>query len=446
MEMIAERRAARSLTIFILSLFVGLGWQAAGSTYYEVRVAISTTSEWVELSVEGAEFVVDWWAPANRVNGLHVHTSPVIRMEKPCCMQTPATVEFDLLIYPSDTEEISWTVSMGTYGRCDLTVFAMPDGNADPIRLARATLIVRDDDEEGPSRTVRTDVEEITTQAKVGESPDASSSTYAEGEDLPDIEYATLPNVEPRFLSLDLMLPARDRSNPPPLIVFIHGGGMFGGDKQELEVYFNDVGNIVGTRYAVASVNYRLMPEHTFPAQLDDVRGAIQWLRAHADEYGYDGSRIGLWGFSAGGCLGLLAGLTEGVDELAGSVGDYPEVSTEISAICSYSGTIDFRTMFDGVPWGYLGCEEGDMDYAAFASPISYATSDDPPTFLLHGTSDQYLPFEQTVTLFELLQEAGVNSELVLVEGAMHGGPTGWTGEGPRAVRDFLDRYLLGED
>jgi len=442
--MIAERRTARSVAIFLLLLLVGMGRHAVGSTYHEVRVAISTTSEWVELRVEGAEYVVDWWAPANKVNGLHVHTLPAIRLEKPCCMPTPATVEFDLLVYPSDAEEIRWTVSMGTYGRCDLTVFAMPDGNADPIQLAGATLIARDDDEEGPSQTVRTDLGEITTQAKAGESPDPSASTYAEAEDLFDVAYATLPDVAPRFLSLDLMLPARDRANPPPLIVFIHGGGMFGGDKQELEVYFNDVGDIVGTRYAVASINYRLMPEHTFPAQLDDVRGAIQWLRSHADEYGYDGDRIGLWGFSAGGCLALLAGLTA-IDELAGTVGDYPDVSTAVSAICSYSGTVDFRTMLDGVPWGYLGCEEGDIDCAAFASPISYTSPDDPPTFLLHGTWDQYLPFEQTVALFDLLQEAGVSSELVLVEGAMHGGATGWTGEAPRAVRAFLDRHLLGE-
>lgn len=85
------------------------------------------------------------------------------------------------------------------------------------------------------------------------------------------------------------------------------------------------------------------------------------------------------------------------------------------------------------------------MDFAAFVSPISHASPDDPPIFLLHGTWDQFLPFEQTVTLFDLLQKAGVISQLVLVEGAMHGGPTGWWGEGPRAVRDFLDTHLLGD-
>jgi len=444
--MFAERSGLRKLVGSIALVgILATGFAAIGRTYYKVRAELYTTSDRAELSVDGAEILVDWWAPDSPVNGLHVYTSPSVRLEKPCCLKTSVTVQLDLLVFPSGAEAISWTLAMGAYGSARLKLFAMPDAHRDSIRLASVDLRAKGNGEETDPRTVRVDLAEITTNAASGEGPNPSSPSYVEAESHVDIEYASLPYVEPTFLSLDLMLPPRDLSSPPPLVVFIHGGAMFGGDKQSLEVYYNDVTNIVGTSYAVASINYRLMPGYTFPAQLHDVRSAIQWLRAHAEHYGYDGSRIGLWGFSSGGCLALLLGLTEGVDELAGTIGDHTDISTEVSVVCSYAGTADFRTMVGGVPWGYLGCEEGDMDFAAFVSPISHASPDDPPIFLLHGTWDQFLPFEQTVTLFDLLQKAGVISQLVLVEGAMHGGPTGWWGEGPRAVRDFLDTHLLGD-
>jgi acetyl esterase/lipase len=444
--MIAQGRRLRQLAVSsILVIVSAAGCRAASRTFYEVRVELSTTSEWAELRVEGADFLVDWWAPENRINGLHVFTAPAIRLEKPCCLETPVTVKMDLQLFPSDAQEISWILAMSSYGRSSLKILAMPDGEGEPVELVDVILRTRGDAQEGPSRTSRTSVDEITTQAAAGCAVDSSSPTYAEAESHLDIEYAALSGVEPALLSLDLLLPARDLSNPPPLVVFIHGGGMFGGDKQSLEVYYNDVRNVIGASYAVASVNYRLMPDAQFPAQLQDVRGAIQWLRAHADTFGYDGGRIALWGFSSGGCLALLAGLTEGVDELAGATGTYTDVSTEVSAICSYYGTADFRTMTEGVPWAYLGCEQGDADFAAFASPVSHVSSDDPPVFLLHGTQDPYLPVEQAESLYALLQEAGVVSELVVVRGDAHGGQTGWWGEGPRAVRDFLDAHLYGD-
>ena len=417
----------------------------AASTYYKVRAELYTTSDWAELSVEGADIEVDWWAPTAPVNGLHVFKSPNVRLEMPCCTAAPATVELDLLVSPSSSDETAWTLCMGTYGRSRFKLLAISDGDEEPIELASISLRVKDSAEEGPSKTVRLDLEEITSQAESGESLDRFSSTYAEAETHLDIEYATLPGVDPRFLSLDLTLPGRDRVDPPPLVVMIHGGGMFGGDKQSLEVFYNDITNILGSSYAVASINYRLAPDHIFPAQLHDVRGAVQWLRAHADEYGYDGDRIGLWGFSAGGFLALLLGMAKDVDELSGSVGDHASVSDDITAICSYAGVADYRMMVHDIPWGFLDCEEGDLDCVAFSSPISHVTADDPPVFILHGTWDQFLQHEQAVTLFDLLQKVGVPSELVLVPGAMHGGPTGWWGESPRDARDFLDTYLLGD-
>ena len=437
---IAATRTKRLVALALLAGLLLAAIPARSATNYQIRAVLSVTSDWAELCVDGAAVLVDWWAPDYDLPGLHVYTEPHVRIEKPCCSRASATVRLDLLVSPSDMESVSWTLSKGAYGKADLTLYALPEDDAEPVRLATVRLREKDN-VEGVSRTVRVDTSEIEAKAATREGVDPASPTYVPAASYLGIPYASLPGVKPALLSLDLMLPPRDLANPPPLIISIHGGGMVGGDKSE-SMASADVWQVIGHSYALASINYRLMPDAGFPSQLHDVRGAIAWLRAHAEEYGYNGNRIGLWGFSAGGYLALLAGLTEGVEELAGSVGPHTDASAHVSAICSYYGTADFRSISPSVPWDYLG--SNDIDFAAFASPVSHVTEDDPPVFLLHGQRDQYLPVAQAETLYALLQEASVPSELLIVRGAMHAGHTGWWGDGPRALRDFLDRHVSG--
>src|SRR5262245_39122988 len=118
-----------------------------------------------------------------------------------------------------------------------------------------------------------------------------------------DLVY-TSPNGQPQLL--DLYLPV-DRLGLLPVIIWLHGGGWRHGDRRlcpNLSRYFAERG------FAMASIDYRLSGEATFPAQVHDVKAAIRWIRAHAEVYGLDSQRLGLWGSSAGAHLGALVALT----------------------------------------------------------------------------------------------------------------------------------------
>src|SRR6185295_6679368 len=110
---------------------------------------------------------------------------------------------------------------------------------------------------------------------------------------------------------LDLYLPER-ASEPSPLIIWVHGGGWQNGSKDGCPPLRS---GYVRRGYAVASINYRLSGHAVFPAQIEDCKAAIRWLRAHAKEYGYDADRIGVWGASAGGHLVALLGTTSDVKD-----------------------------------------------------------------------------------------------------------------------------------
>ena len=131
---------------------------------------------------------------------------------------------------------------------------------------------------------------------------------------LRDLEYA---NVDGESLRLDLYVPEKS-DRKPPLLVWIHGGGWTKGSKSQFNPIFV---RLTAEGYAAASIDYRLDGLVSHPRQIHDCKGAIRWLRANADKYGYDVTRIGAGGGSAGGHLVLLLGLSSGVAELVGDVG-----------------------------------------------------------------------------------------------------------------------------
>ena len=131
---------------------------------------------------------------------------------------------------------------------------------------------------------------------------------------LRDLEYAS---VDGESLRLDLSLPQKSETKPP-LLVWIHGGGWTKGSKSGINPIFI---RLTAEGYAAASIDYRLDGLTSHPKQIHDCNGAIRWLRANADKYGYDVTRIGAGGGSAGGHLALLVGLSGGVEELEGNVG-----------------------------------------------------------------------------------------------------------------------------
>lgn len=232
---------------------------------------------------------------------------------------------------------------------------------------------------------------------------------------------------------LDLYLPASGVKRP--LVIWIHGGAFRRGSK-EVNQFDTPPFACVGEGIAVASINYRLSQHALFPAQIEDCKAAVRWLRAHADEYGLDPQRVIAWGPSAGGHLAAMLGMTGDVADF--EVGEHLDVSSRVQAVVDYYGPTDFLQMDtqrlpDGMvhdpadsPESQLvgGAIQEHPEKVARANPITYVSSDAPPFLIIHGNRDPLVPYGQSVLLVEALQEAGVEVTFYTVEGAGHGGFT----------------------
>lgn len=262
-----------------------------------------------------------------------------------------------------------------------------------------------------------------------------------------EVVYATLGERE---LHMSLAWPMVRPAPKLPAILYIHGGAFRAGSHQgRTHLHTAQRG------YFSASVEYRLSGEAHWPAQAHDVKAAVRWLRAHADEYGIDPERIGVWGHSAGACLSMLLGTTGDVPELEGDEGA-TGVSSRVQCVVSYFGLSDFVALTTQEsaqdhssvtsPEGALfGADIADvLETARFASPLTHVSADDPPFLLLHGQRDPLLPWRQSEALHEALSAAGVPSELVLLPEAGHGGD-GWDDpELEERVARYWDAHLNG--
>jgi len=254
-----------------------------------------------------------------------------------------------------------------------------------------------------------------------------------------DIEFAV---VEGHALQLDLYLPVETQK---PLIVWVHGGGWRAGTRAEAPIK-----KLVNDGYAVASVDYRLSPVAPFPAQIHDIKAAIRFLRAKASEYGYDAKRIAITGSSAGGHLAALVGVSNGVPELEGKVGAALEQSSDVQAIISLFGASNLQTILSQstdsgrnfrVPALQLllgGSPEEKPTLAKLASPVTHVDAHDPPLLLIHGDADPQMPPAQSTELEAAYQKAGAPVQLVMIHGAVHGGPQFFDEERLTLIRRFL--------
>jgi acetyl esterase/lipase len=247
------------------------------------------------------------------------------------------------------------------------------------------------------------------------------------------LTYAATAGYRP--LQLDLWVP--DSAQPPPLVVWIHGGGWMIGDRRYLpETLRPDqlFDALVGAGLAVATIDYRLALEAPFPAQLHDAKAAVRYLRAHADELGISTERIGVWGESAGGHLAALVGLTGRRTDLEGGIG-VAGPSSAVDVIVDWYGPADFTTMPRMTPPPHIAAklepamhtppEESlvaglDDAARADASPVTHVTADAPPFLLVHGTADWLVPYDQSEQLHAALTGAGVDCRLEPVQNAQH--------------------------
>ncbi len=234
-----------------------------------------------------------------------------------------------------------------------------------------------------------------------------------------------------RELTMHILLPKEKSSLPMPAYVWIHGGGWQSGTK---EGGIGQVAPLVRSGFVGATIEYRLTGEAPFPAQIEDCKCAIRYLRAHAEKYNIDVDHIAVGGSSAGGHLVALLGTSGGVKELEGS-GGWPDQSSRVQAVVDLYGPTDFKTFVttdgykdhnrDGSPESKLlgGGEVLDNpDGIKRLNPITYVDEDDPPFLILHGSKDPTVPLNQSEAMHDALTAAGVESTLHVIDGAGHGG------------------------
>ncbi len=250
-------------------------------------------------------------------------------------------------------------------------------------------------------------------------------------------------------LKMDLYFPKKT-DGKLPVTVYVHGGGWQSGDKAS-GVGVMAIGELVQRGYLVASVNYRLAPAYKFPAQIEDVKCAIRFLRAHASDYHLDSQRIGVWGGSAGGHLVALLGTSDEKASLEGT-GGWPNQSSRVQAVVDMFGPSDLTVESGGghtrISEAVFGATSSKDEVLKRASPITYVTNDDPPFLILHGDQDRLVPLSQSEKLHQLLKAAGVSSKLVVVKNAGHSFmPAGGTPQPNRIelthiIADFFDEKL----
>jgi len=244
---------------------------------------------------------------------------------------------------------------------------------------------------------------------------------------------------------LDLFVPREGRKLP--LVIRIHGGAWLEGSKEG--EWPNDY---LRFGYAVARINYRLSQHAIFPAQIEDCKAAVRYLRANAQKYNLDPNRFGVWGQSAGGHLVALLGTTGDINEF--DVGENIGVSSRVQAVADYFGPTDLLQMqAHKLPGGMDhntadapeakligGPVQDNQEKATKANPITYVTKDDPPFLIVHGDTDPLVPHHQSELLESALKKAGVPVTLYIVKGGGHGGFK--DPNVPKLTREFFEKNL----
>jgi acetyl esterase/lipase len=230
----------------------------------------------------------------------------------------------------------------------------------------------------------------------------------------PAVEYGSVEGFRP--LQLDLYLP-EPTSGLSPAIVYFHGGGWAVGTRRRFGRAFKQwspsaMARLAAAGFVVITVDYRLSGEARFPAQIDDAKAAVRWLRANAEEFNLDVDRIVAWGESAGGQVAALVGVT-----------GHRETQDDVCAVISWYAPMDLTQGDDpdSSESKLLGGTAQELpDAAAAASPIRQVHPAAPPFHIHHGTADTLVPVEQSEQMVAALRDAGVPVVYLPIEGADH--------------------------
>ena len=245
-------------------------------------------------------------------------------------------------------------------------------------------------------------------------------------------------------LKLDLAVPLKG-DGPFPAVVFLHGEGWRAGNRQQMSHFIEGMARL---GYVGVTVEYRLVPAARFPAQLEDCKAAVRWLRANAQRYRIRSDRIGVVGFSAGGHLASMLGVTGNQMAFEG-VGGNPRESSRVQAVVSFFGPTDFSTrdwprdLEEQVIAPFLGGSFADKpDLYANASPVNHVDVDAPPFLFFHGTEDKLVPVDQSKRLARKLETVGVPTQMITLDREGHGFTDASNQRSMQQMLDFLGTWL----
>jgi len=228
---------------------------------------------------------------------------------------------------------------------------------------------------------------------------------------------------------LDLFLPKDEGTKLRPAVIVIHGGAWRSGDKRQLRMLAE---TFARRGYVAAAINYRLAPQWSYPAQLDDCQRAVRWLRKKAKEFRIDPNRFGAAGASAGGHLSLLLGTRETRDE---SDPELKGISSKVQCVLSIFGPTDFtderyiqasrNSVLGKALIEFVGKPYDEApDLWKEISPLHHLSPDDAPTFIIHGDQDPLVPLAQSEKFAEGCKKLGIPVRLVVIKGMGHGPTT----------------------
>ena len=232
---------------------------------------------------------------------------------------------------------------------------------------------------------------------------------------------------------LDIYFPKEDGKTKHPVIVHVYGSAwqlnnMKGTDRETVGVAALEAG------YIFVTPNHRSVYDAVFPAQINDIKAVVRYLRGNADKYGIDTSFIAMSGFSSGGHLSVLMGVTRNVREhtvgsvtmdIEGSIGNHTKESSWIHAVCEWSAPIDEEdktcgpsVLSDDVLDALVGCSKSDCpDKHAIYGAYTYLDPSDAPMMLVYGTNDDVVPFCMGESFYGRLQQAGIDAEMYQHDG-----------------------------
>lgn len=267
-----------------------------------------------------------------------------------------------------------------------------------------------------------------------GDQGGGGSAEYSEK--IADVNYAGDGKT---FHNLDIYIP-KEAKDSYPVVIHTYGSAWSMNNSKGSADINTICAGFLKAGYAVVTPNHRSASDAIYPAALHDIKAVVRFVRGNAAKYKFDTSFVAVSGFSSGGHLSSLTATTCGMKEgksgsvtvdLEGSLGEFTSFSSCVDAACLWSPPTDIYTMnpinsfggsgtFEGA---FIGAErEGNKDKWMVASSPYYASEDDPPIIMFHGTSDQVVNIEQSQELYDSLQHHGVESEFVKVSNGTHGG------------------------